>query len=62
MKAEIVRTHIENDVRNNAPTIVFTDSSGQEWVHDELTAEHGFITKLVKKEDSWYFKPKAPKP
>lgn len=55
-KIAIIRTHIENDVVNNTPTIVFTDVTGQEWVHEEQTSQHsGYITALVKKETSWFF-------
>lgn len=61
MKIIIVQTHIENDLVNNTPTIVFTDESGQEWVHEEQTSQHaGYITRLVKKEDSWFFKDHSP--
>jgi len=62
MTTEIVSTHIENDIVNNAPTLVFTDATGQEWVHEEqTTGNSAFITKLVKKQDSWYFKPENKK-
>lgn len=54
-KLKIVSTHIENDIRNNAPTLVFTDENGTEWVNEETNSQHGFITTLVKKENSWYF-------
>lgn len=58
---EIVKTHIELDVVNKSPTLVFTDAAGREWVHEEQTSNHGgYITVLVKKENSWFFK--APKP
>jgi hypothetical protein len=52
----IVSTHIENDLVNNTPTLVFTDTAGQEWVYEEQTSDHaGYITRLVHKEKSWFF-------
>jgi hypothetical protein len=56
MKTKIVTTHIENDLRNGQPTVVITDENGIEWVHEEQTTGHGFLTALVKKSDSWYFR------
>lgn len=56
-KIKVISIHIENDVRNSSPTLVFTDEAGQEWVNEEQTSQHsGYITALVKKENSWYFK------
>lgn len=53
---KIIKTHIENDLVNNSPTIVFTDEDGIEWVHEEQTSDYaGYITRLVKKKDSWFF-------
>lgn len=59
MKIKIVSTHIENDIRNDNPTLVFTDENGVEWVNEEQTASNmfgGFITAFVKKSDSWYWR------
>lgn len=57
MNKKIISTHIENDVVNGSPTLVFTDEDGEEWVHEEQTSNYGgYITKLVKKQDSWFFK------
>lgn len=56
MKIKIVSIHIENDLVNEIPTIVYTDENGIEWVHEEQSSHHGFITMLVKKEDSYYWK------
>jgi hypothetical protein len=50
MKIEIIKTHIENDLVNDFPTLVFTDKLGKEWV---LEIEG----RLVLKENSWYFNP-----
>lgn len=56
-KKKIVSTHIENDVRNNQPTLVFTDESGQEWVHEDQPVNNGqYVSVLVHKEKSWFFK------
>lgn len=55
-KIKIVSTHIEGDKKNNSPTLVFTDEHGTEWVYEEQNSQAGFITKLVKKSESWYFK------
>jgi hypothetical protein len=56
-KIMIISTHIENDLRNKKPTLVFTDQNNDEWVHEEQSSNHGgYITALVKKTDSWYFK------
>lgn len=55
-KIKIVETHIENDTRDQIPTLVFTDENGIEWVHEEQACRHGgFITSLVKKSESWYW-------
>lgn len=54
-KVKIVSTHIEYDGVNGNPTLVFTDETGIEWVHEEQTTGHGFLTALVKKDKSWYF-------
>ena len=59
MKNKIMDIHIENDKRNGNPTLVFTDLHGIEWVHEEQTVsdqQGGFITALVRKSDSYYFK------
>lgn len=55
-KTKIVETHIENDLRNGTPTLVYTDEHGTEWVHEEQSSYGGYITALVKKRDSWYWK------
>lgn len=56
-KTKIVETNIENDLRNGQPTLVYTDEHGTEWVHEEQSSNHGgYITALVKKRDSWYWK------
>jgi hypothetical protein len=55
-KTTIISTHIENDVRNGSPTIVYTDVDGIEWVYEEQTSSHGYITALVQKDKSWYWK------
>lgn len=56
-KIKIVATHIENDVVNNYPTLVFTDENGKEWVNEEQSSQHGgYLTVLVEKSKSWYFK------
>lgn len=62
-KIDIIKTHIEYDIVNNNPTLVYTDESDQEWVIDQLPASphDGFISKLVTKEESWYFKPENKK-
>lgn len=53
---EIIKTHIENDIANNSPTLVFTDANGVEWVNEQQASCHGgFITNFVQKEKSWYF-------
>lgn len=57
MKIKITSIEIENDVRNGTPTIVYNDEHGQEWVHEEQSSNHGgYITALVKKESSWYWR------
>lgn len=57
MNISIVKTHIENDVVNSSPTIVFTDENGIEWVHEEQTSQYaGYMTMLVEKSKSWFFK------
>lgn len=53
MQKEVVKIHIENDVVNNAPTVVFTDVDGVEWV--QHTDSVGNMT-LQKKSKSWYWK------
>lgn len=53
-KIKIVSIHMERDVSNNTPTIVFTDEFECEWVHPASFC--GYITELVKKEDSFSFK------
>lgn len=56
MKKKIVSTHIENDVVNDQPTLVFTDESGEEWVHEDQPTNNGaYVTILKKKTDSWFF-------
>lgn len=56
-KIKIVSTHIENDLRNGTPSLVHTDEDGIDWVHEEQTsAIAGYITALVKKDDSWYWR------
>jgi hypothetical protein len=58
MKKKIVSTHIENDVVNGQPTLVFIDEDGQEWVHEDQPMYNGaYVTVLKKKTDSWFFKP-----
>ena len=57
-KRHILNIHIENDTRNQSPTLVYTDANGVEWVHEEQSSDHGgYIAVLVKKQESWYFKP-----
>lgn len=59
MKIRIVSTHIENDVVNDKPTLVFTDETRTEWVQEQVPSNHGgYITELVFKNKSWYFNPK----
>lgn len=56
-KTKIIETHIENDLRNGTPTLVYTDEHGVEWVHEEQSSNHGgYITVLVRKRDSWYWR------
>ena len=55
MKIQIKSMHIENDVKNDTPTLVYTDENGEEWVHEEQTATYGYITSLVKKKGSFYW-------
>lgn len=56
-KIAIIKTHIEYDVVNSSPVIVFTDINGIEWVHEEQTSNFGgYITALIEKSKSWYFK------
>ncbi len=45
MKIEIKKMHIENDVVNKEPKIIFTDENGVE-------------CRLTKKSECWYFKKK----
>jgi|GEM_PF-4473155 len=49
MKKEIVKIHIEHDLVNKLPTVVYTDSDGVEWVQktDSIFFEE--------KSRSWYF-------
>lgn len=60
MKTEIKKMHIENDVVNNQPKIIYTDADGVEWVygHDSICYEGGGTMTLRKKSDCYYFKPK----
>lgn len=60
MKIKILHTHIENNLVNNAPTLVYTDQGGEEWVmsHQSLSNDGGGMSTLVKKKDCWYFDPK----
>lgn len=51
---KIVSIHIENDVVNKSPTLVYTDETGEEWV----MMGKGLINYLEKKKDCWYFKTK----
>lgn len=56
-KIKITEIHIDNDLVNKSPTIVYTDETGTEWVHEEQSSNFGgYITALVPKSKSWYFK------
>ncbi len=59
MKNKIVSTHIENNVVNETPTLVFTDQSGAEWVQSLIPSDHGgYLPQLTEKSKCWYFDPK----
>lgn len=63
MKLKIVSQHIENNLVNNQPTLVYIDETGKEWVmsHKSLCNEGGGISELIKKKDCWYFNDKNKK-
>jgi len=60
MNVEIKKMHIENDVVNNEPKIVFTDENGVEWVnsHQTLNNDGSGYSRLTEKSKCWYFKKK----
>jgi hypothetical protein len=64
MKIEIIKTHIENDIVNNVPKLIYTDANGIEWVnsHVSLNNDGAGISILKKKSDCWYFDLKNKKP
>jgi len=54
--------HIENDIVNSQPTLVYVDMQGEEWVHEEQPVNNGsYVSVLKKKKDSWFFDPKNKK-
>ncbi len=63
MKMQIVKTHIENDLVNNEPKLVFTDENNDEWVlsHQSMSYDGAGTTVLKKKSDCWYFDAKNKK-
>lgn len=57
IKTIIIKTHIEKNLVNNEPTLVFTDENNTEWVMSHNTTDNsgaGF-SKLTKKSECWYF-------
>lgn len=54
-KTEIVKIHIESDLVNKLPTLVYTDANGIEWV---LKSDSIY---LEEKSKSWYFNPHSTK-
>lgn len=48
---------LEMDI-NNEPRVVMKDETGIEWVLDMENTAWGFMPKVTKKENSWYFNEK----
>ena len=57
-KIKIIGMHIENDIVNGQPTIVYTDENNEEWVwsHKSLSRDGGGTMEFKRKPESWYFK------
>ena len=57
---EVKKIHIENDIVNNKPTLVFTDETGKEWAltHRSICYEGGGTAEISPKESNWYFQKK----
>ena len=46
--------YLEKDI-NNEPRMILRDELGEEWTLVPEVTNHGFIPKIEKKKDSWYF-------